>query len=131
MLLQLMANLSRLKPTVDTGNAQQESLAENRNHLYGLLCQVQQEIERAEQLFSFAEDEALIDNTIYLLKSLRAQQQFLVQNIRKLDGIGADGKAVQNTVTPGVDTAVDGITEKTAEDSVTVKTTAKEGFVMG
>lgn len=89
---------------------------QSREQLYCLLCFVQDEITRTEQLFDFAEEDSLIDNMAYTLKSLQAQQQYLVQNIRRLDGIGVEAPA-----------------SHAEEKDMTAHTgaVAKEGYVMG
>ncbi|MEG1687771.1 MAG: hypothetical protein RR276_07800 [Angelakisella sp.] len=81
MLLQL---ISQITGRTAQGCAQE---CETRAGLCALLREVQSEIARTERAFDLAEDEALIDSTVYRLKSLAAQQQFLVQNIRRLEGV--------------------------------------------
>lgn len=102
MMLQLFA---RLAPVLqgcknEPKDVEATQQTETRDQLYSLLCFVQREIARTEQLFGFAEEDALIDNLIYTLKSLRSQQQYLVQNIRRLDGIGEEAPSIPQQATP-------------------------------
>lgn len=98
----------------------EEELAQihSRKQLYGLLCWVTKEIERNEGLFDIAVEESLVDNIIYTLKSLRAQQQFLVQNLRRLEGVGETTAAAPKPVV-----------EDEAVQNQTL--TAREGYALG
>ena len=117
MVQQLVQQLLRVAGRGDPQAPQlPEDAIDNREHLYGLLCFVQREIARYEQIFNLAEEEALIDNSIYMLKSLRAQQQFLVQNLRRLEGVD-NAASVEGEPVPAV---------LEANEQV-----VKEGYAMG